>query len=247
MRQQYNEPKKCDEISQMTITALYKRGRAGTSQLRQMVGAKSRSIRHRIDEYLAPAGLVTEVDRRDHPGNDERVFELTNEGKQYVSDEWSELAHYARRREVIDATRETRDRLDILDDRIDDFGDRVNNIEGDHKSHKEQIDRRVTNLETSLGGELGQLRSRVDELEEQVKTAEQERDRLADRVEELEEEVSDNAERLALVEEVAEEAWAWVRAYELQYDVDEYLNARRRAQALISRISPFDGDRDWQR
>ena len=94
----YEEPEKMDLLAEKTLTALFKRGRCSTTELNRMTGGKPRLIKHRIDEWLAPAGLVKQCGTRPHSGNDVRVFKLTTEGQRYVSDQWSDLAHYALRR-----------------------------------------------------------------------------------------------------------------------------------------------------
>lgn len=248
LRSDYDEPEKCDEISQMILSALYKRGRAATGQLREMIGAKSRSIRHRIDEHLAPAGLVEEIDRREHAGNNERVFELTADGQMYVSDNWSELTHYARRREVLDATKETRDRLDLLHDRLDDIDRRVDRVDGEQTSHERRLSDRVDRMETSLGGEMGQLRNRVEEAEEHLGCVDERLTKIESRLDAVESDIDEHENRLTSVEQIAEEAWAWCRKVEFGWDEEaRSLGVSRFAKTLVNNYSPFGEQRDWER
>lgn len=245
---QYEEPKKCDKISQMTLSALHKRGRASTGELREMTGVKSRSIRHRIDEYLSPAELVREVERRDHAGNDERVFELTTGGQQYVADQWADLIHYAQRHEVLDAAKETHNRLDLLHDRLDDIDRRVNRIDGDQTTHEQRLNNRVDTMETSLGGEMGQLRNRVEEAEEHLGTVDKRLENIEERLNEMESDISDHENRLTSVEKIAEEAWAWCRKFELGWDKENRsLGVSRYAKTLVTNYSPLADERDWKR
>jgi len=55
-----------DLLAEKTLTALFKRGRCSTTELNRMTGGKPRLIKHRIDEWLAPAGLVKQCGTRPH-------------------------------------------------------------------------------------------------------------------------------------------------------------------------------------
>lgn len=205
----YNEPEKVDTLTEKTLSALYKRGRAGTGDLRRMTGGKSRSIRHRIDEYLIPNELVREINRREHAGNNERVYELTRDGQRLVEDQWSQLTHYAQRDEVLDASRETRKHVDQLHDRIDEFSRRLDRAESEIDRRLDRANTAHTNLKRDLKGDFSELREEVDELEGRVESVEDDINHLNRRMLNLEESVDEYDDRLGRIEQIAEEAWAW--------------------------------------
>ncbi len=194
----YEEPEKMDLLAEKTLTALFKRGRCSTTELKRMTGGKSRLIKHRIDEWLAPAGIVEQCGTRPHAGNDVRVFQLTSEGQRYVSDQWEDLAHYALREEVLDAARETNNEIGLVRDLLDEMQDNQSDLEESIMAAKEEAKEGRDNLKS----EFGQLRSRVEELEE-------ENEELREEVEELSEKVEENEERSKKTKVIAEEAWAW--------------------------------------
>lgn len=256
MRATYSEPERCDDLSQMVLSALHKRGRASTSQLRRMTGGDSSSIRYRIDEYLSPAGLVREVDRKEHAGNDVRVFELTNEGQMYVSDMWSDLTHYARRHEVLDAAEETHDRLDLLHDRIDDFERRLDEMDEDIEGIADELFSEWQQFRGGMEGNFSQLREQVASMEEQLEAEQREREKLEERVDELEQLVGSETDMTTrrdetLVEAVVrnrrlvEEAWARVMEFEIETGVANYLSVGK-AKELVSAYGPREL-RDWRR
>ncbi|WP_435180424.1 hypothetical protein [Halorussus sp. AFM4] len=202
MAPSYNQPEKMDTLTEKTLSALYKRTRAGTGDLRKMTGGKSRSIRHRIDKYLIPNDLVREIDRREHAGNNERVFELTGDGQRLVEDKWSQLTHYAQRDEVLDASRETRKHVDRLHDHIDQFDKRLDRAE-------DAIDRRLNDAEEERNQLKSNLKGDFSQLREEVKELEEENEELREEVKELSEKVDANEKRSKKTKVVAEEAWAW--------------------------------------
>lgn len=194
----YEEPEKMDLLAEKTLTALYKRGRCSTTGLKTMTGGKSRLIKHRIDEWLAPAGLVKQCGTRPHAGNDVRVFKLTTEGNRYVSDQWSDLAHYALREEVLDAAREMNNEMGLVRDLLDEIRDNQSELEESIKAVEDEAGDERSNLKS----EFGQWRSRVKELEK-------ENEELREEVKELGERVKANEERSKKTKKIAEEAWAW--------------------------------------
>ena len=177
----YEEPEKMDLLAEKTLTALFKRGRCSTTELNRMTGGKPRLIKHRIDEWLAPAGLVKQCGTRPHSGNDVRVFKLTTEGQRYVSDQWSDLAHYALREEVLDAAREMNNEMGLVRDLLDEIRDNQSELEESIKAVEDEAEDERGNLKS----EFGQLRDRVKELEKE------------------------NEERSKKTKKIAEEAWAW--------------------------------------
>lgn len=245
---EYNEPEKCDELSEMTLSALFKRGRAATGELKEMTGGKGRSIRWRIDKFLEPAGLVRDVDRREHPGNDERVYELTEGGQRYVSDNWAGLAHYAQRHEVLEASKETRNRIDDLHELHDVVVDRQDELESDFDEFQDEMEDDMNGFKGELHRAVGEVRNGVEEAEERAEKAERKCNRLHQRVQTLEEAVEEHEERLSITEQLAEEAWARMRDYEHKYDVRGFLSSANEAKTLVSKLSPLkDGERDWER
>jgi len=194
----YDEPEKMDLLAEKTLTALFKRGRCSTTELKKMTGGKPRLIKHRIDEWLAPAGLVEQCGTRPHAGNDVRVFKLTTEGNRYVSDQWSDLAHYALREEVLDAAREMNNEMGLVRDLLDEIRDNQSELEESIKAVEDEAGDERSNLKS----EFGQWRDRVKELEE-------ENEELREEVKELSDKVDANEERSKKTKKIAEEAWAW--------------------------------------
>jgi len=194
----YEEPEKMDLLAEKTLTALFKRGRCSTTELKRMTGGKSRLIKHRIDEWLAPAGLVKQCGTRPHAGNDVRVFQLTTEGQRYVSDQWEDLAHYALREEVLDAARETNNEIGLIRDLLDEMQDNQSDLDESIEAVRKEAKEERNNLKS----EFGQLRSRVKELEA-------ENEELREEVEELRDKAEENEKRSKKTKKIAEEAWAW--------------------------------------
>jgi len=194
----YEEPEKMDLLAEKTLTALFKRGRCSTTELKEMTGGKPRLIKHRIDEWLAPAGLVKQCGTRPHAGNDVRVFKLTTEGNRYVSDQWSDLAHYALREEVLDAAREMNNEMGLVRDLLDEIRDNQSELEESIKAVEDEAGDERSNLKS----EFGQWRDRVKDLEE-------ENEELREEVKELGKKVDANEERSKKTKKIAEEAWAW--------------------------------------
>ncbi|QCW01861.1 hypothetical protein FGF80_00785 [Natrinema pallidum] len=194
----YEEPEKMDLLAEKTLTALFKRGRCSTTELKEMTGGKPRLIKHRIDEWLAPAGLVKQCGTRPHAGNDVRVFKLTTEGQRYVSDQWSDLAHYALREEVLDAAREMNDEMGLVRDLLDEIRDNQSDLEESIEAVEDEAEDERGNLKS----EFGQWRDRVKELEK-------ENEELREEIKELGERVDTNEERSKKTKKIAEEAWAW--------------------------------------
>lgn len=194
----YEEPEKIDRLAEKILSALFKQGRSTTSELKMYTGGESRSIRHRIDEWLAPAGLVKECGRKPHPGNDVREFKLTTSGHRYVSDKWDDLAHYAERDELAETGRQLNDRMDLMHDYMDEIDGRVGGVKDD----VEETQEKVKSTKNELKAELEALRQRVDELEA-------ENEDLERRLGEVNERSKQNKTRSKRTKQIAEEAWGW--------------------------------------
>jgi len=151
-----------DLLAEKTLTALFKRGRCSTTELNRMTGGKPRLIKHRIDEWLAPAGLVKQCGTRPHSGNDVRVFKLTTEGQRYVSDQWSDLAHYARSEKRYSTPPEMNNEMGLVRDLSTRFG--TTNLNSKNQSRLPKMRLRMSG---NLKSEFGQLRDRVKELEKE--------------------------------------------------------------------------------
>lgn len=199
---------KRDDLTEMTLTALFKRSRCGTSQLKNMTGGKSRSIRYRIDEYLIPAGLVKEVGRKSHAGNDERVFQLTEKGHKWVSREWEELAHYAQRQEILDASRERKDEIDRLHLRIDDIEDEVGKKMERWNQDARQLRDDFRDHKKRTQGDVGQLRSRIEEIENKIEKMERDIQFRADRAQQNQDDIAKLEEKVERIEEKLKDSLA---------------------------------------
>jgi len=195
-----------DSISQQILTALYKRHRANTSELREMIGLEGdgagRKIRHRMDEHLIPSEIVEEVGREEHPGNDVRVYQITRDGQRAVEDEWQRLDHFLQRHEVMDAQRETRGRVDLLHDLHDETRKRQDDLEGDFG--------RLEGKFQGLQGNFSELRNRVEKLEKELEKESEERRRLKRKLNKVDERSNLLVEQISEVKQVADEAWMFV-------------------------------------
>jgi len=127
-----------------------------------------------------------------------RVFKLTTEGQRYVSDQWSDLAHYALREEVLDAAREMNNEMGLVRDLLDEIRDNQSELEESIKAVEDEAEDERGNLKS----EFGQLRDRVKELEK-------ENEELREEIKELGKRVDANEERSKKTKKIAEEAWAW--------------------------------------
>lgn len=243
-----NELNELDTLTQQILTALHKRHRATTSELRRMIGLEGsgagRKIRHRMDEHLIPAGVVKETGRRDHPGNDVRVFQITREGQRTVEDRWQRLDHYLQRDEVMDAQRETRNRVDLLHDLHDETRKQQDDLEGDFEDLEGKFQ--------GLQGNFASLRSRVKDLETELEEEREKRRRLEKQLGEVDEETDLLAEQISEVKLIAEESWAFVNWIATKITRREYddiqppstLERGRSLNAVLHNHRPRD-KRDW--
>ena len=237
-----------DTLTQQLLTALHKRHRATTSELRRMIGLEGsgagRRIRHRMDEHLIPAGVVKEVGRREHPGNDVRVFQISRDGQRAVEDEWQRLDHYLQREEVMDAQRETQERVDLLHDLHDETRKRQDDLEGDFEDIEGEFQ--------GLQGNVSELRSRVEDLEEELEAERKKRLKLEEELESVDEETDLLAEQISEVKRIAEESWAfvnWIATKITRREYDEIqppstLERGRSLNAVLHNHRPRD-KRDW--
>ena len=243
-----NELDELDTLTQQLLTAIHKRHRANTSELRQMIGLEGdgagRKIRHRMDEHLIPADVVKEVGRRDHPGNDVRVFQITRDGQRAVEDRWQRLEHYLQRDEVMDAQRETRNRVDLLHDLHDETRKRQDTLEGDFEDLEGEFQ--------GLQGNFATLRSRVKDLETELEEEREKRRRLEKQVESVDKETDLLTEQISETKQIAEEAWAfvnWIASKITRREYDDIqppstLERGRSLNVVLTNHRPRD-KRDW--
>lgn len=242
----------------MTLKALYKNGRCPTSTLREKTGCeKSRKIRYRIDEHLRPVGLVEEVDREEHPGNDERVHRLTDAGRQWVDEHWDELDDYVERKEIADTHRQVSSRLDDVMTTFDQLSSRQDAAD----TAAEQANQRTITLETDLNAEIEDLHEEVDELTTKIERLEAGQDGLEEDVGDVRDDIDELDDRLSHVKEVAEEAWAWTVGSWVDDRRDPetgqwpWQKVENEVEDIIGGLTPdrlrewrdYAHDRDWRR
>ena len=161
----HGENCRVDEVSQRALVELEERGPVGTTGLAQAaVGEVEdgalRRVRYRMDEHLIPGGLAYEVANE----GDERVFELTPLGKQFLDENRDAVESVGVVRELAADAETAAEKAERAAERVDGMMSRIKSVEGTAGAASRDVSR--------LKDELEELREVVHGVESDVSSIE---------------------------------------------------------------------------
>jgi len=168
--------------------------------------SQNRQVFYRVEEYLDPAGLVEEKERRRE--SDPRAFRLTDEGERWVDAHEETLAAPVNRRETQQLAREAMDEAEAAKESVQGYRKKLHRVKSDVDELKErsgeQADRiddvkSTTTMNAIRINQAEDEKADEEESRERLRAAKQdlkdENRQLRDRVRSLEAALEDEQER----------------------------------------------------
>lgn len=183
-----------DFESQMTLEVLLNLGGDATAgRLKEQVGVdQTQQIHYRVDEWLAPLGLVADAgETREYNGQPSKVYELTDDGEEVALQQNLDLSPELHRgqleREIgqllqnLDLTRnhaetantratEAHERIDDVKATVDGWDGQMDSLRSDVERVDNRLDRLHDLIEEDVDREqeIDDLRGDVENLEERI-------------------------------------------------------------------------------